>query len=32
MTGLTVAEASDPEARPDDPALVPGHGWIILSS
>jgi glycosidase len=31
-TGLTVAETSDPETRPGDPALVPGHGWIILGS
>ena len=31
-TGLTAAEATDPEARSGDPALVPGHGWIILSS
>src|SRR5882757_5175341 len=32
MTGLTVAEASDPDARPGDPALVPAHSWIILAS
>jgi hypothetical protein len=32
MTGLTVAETSDPEARPGDPAVVPGHGWTILVS
>ena len=32
VTGLTVAETPGPDARPGDPALVPGHGWIVLSS
>ena len=30
VTGLTVAETPDPDARPGDPALVPAHSWIIL--
>ena len=30
VTGLTVAEIPDPDARPGDPALVPAHSWIIL--
>jgi glycosidase len=32
VTGLTVVETSDPDARPGDPAVVPGHGWTILGS
>jgi glycosidase len=32
VTGLTVAEIPDPDARPGDPALVPAHSWIILGS
>jgi len=32
VAGFAVAETPDPGARPDDPALVPGHGWVILSS
>ena len=30
VTGFTVAQAPDPGARPADPALVPGHSWVIL--
>ena len=30
VTGLTVAQTPDPDARPGDPALVPAHSWIIL--
>jgi cyclomaltodextrinase / maltogenic alpha-amylase / neopullulanase len=30
MTGLRVTETPDPDARPDDPALVPAHSWIVL--
>ncbi len=30
--GFAVAETPDPGARPADPALVPGHSWVILSS
>ena len=32
VAGFAVAETPDPGARPADPALVPGHGWVILSS
>jgi len=32
VTGLSVAETPDPDARPGDPALVPAHSWIILGS
>ena len=32
VAGFAVAETSDPGTRPDDPALVPGHSWVILSS
>ena len=32
VAGLAVAETPDPGARPDNPALVPGHSWAILSS
>ncbi len=32
VAGLTVAETPDPGVRPDDPALVPGHSCVILSS
>ena len=32
VAGFAVAETPDPGARPDDPALVPGHSWVILSS
>ena len=32
VTGLTVAETPDPDARPGDLALVPAHSWIILGS
>jgi hypothetical protein len=32
VTGLSVVETSDPDARPGDPVLVPGHGWTILGS
>ncbi len=31
VAGFAVAETPDPGARPDDPALVPGHSWVILS-
>ena len=31
-TGLTVAETPGPGAGPDDPALVPAHGWVIMSA
>ncbi len=31
VSGLTVAQTPDPGARPDDPALVPAHSWVILS-
>ena len=31
VAGLAVAEAPDPGARPDDPAQVPAHSWVILS-
>ncbi len=30
--GFTVAETPDPGTRPDDPALVPAHSWVILGS
>ena len=30
--GFAVAQTPDPGARPGDPALVPGHSWVILSS
>jgi cyclomaltodextrinase / maltogenic alpha-amylase / neopullulanase len=30
VTGLRVTETPDPDARPDDPALVPAHSWIVL--
>ena len=30
--GLTVAETPDPGTRPDDPALVPAHSWVVLGS
>jgi len=32
VTGMTVAETPDPDARPGDPVLVPAHSWIILGS
>ena len=32
VAGFAVAETPDPGARPADPALVPGHSWVILSS
>ncbi|HLQ23073.1 MAG TPA: hypothetical protein VK132_07695, partial [Gemmatimonadales bacterium] len=32
VTGLAVAETPDPGTRPDDPALVPAHSWVILGS
>ena len=32
VAGFAVAETPDPRARPADPALVPGHSWVILSS
>jgi glycosidase len=32
LTGLAVAQASDPDAPSGDPALVPAHGWVILDS
>ena len=32
VTGLTVTETPDPDARPGDPALLPAHSWIILGS
>jgi len=27
-----MAETPDPGAQPEDPALVPGHSWVILGS
>ena len=30
VTGLTAAQAPDPDPPPGDPALVPAHSWIIL--
>ena len=32
VAGFAVAETPAPGARPADPALVPGHSWVILSS
>ncbi len=32
VAGFTVAETPDPGTRPDDPALVPAHSWVILGS
>ena len=32
VTGLTVAETPGPGGGPDDPALVPAHGWVIMSA
>ena len=32
VAGLAVAETPDPRARPADPALVPGHSWVIVST
>jgi len=32
LTGMTVAETPEPGSRPGDPAVVPAHGWVILSS
>ena len=31
VTGLTAAQTPDPATRPGDPALVPGHSWIVLA-
>ena len=31
VAGFAVAETPDPGTRPADPALVPGHSWVILS-
>jgi glycosidase len=31
VAGLTVAETPDPATRPEDPALVPAHSWVILA-
>jgi glycosidase len=30
VAGFAVAETPDPGARPDDPAEVPAHSWVIL--
>ena len=27
-----LAETADSGAGPDDPALVPAHGWVVLGS
>jgi cyclomaltodextrinase len=32
VAGFAMAETPDPGAQPDDPALVPGHSWVILGS
>jgi cyclomaltodextrinase len=32
VTGFAVAETPDPGAQPDDPAEVPAHSWLIMSS
>ena len=31
LTGLTAQESSVPGTGPDDPALVPAHGWVLLA-
>jgi cyclomaltodextrinase / maltogenic alpha-amylase / neopullulanase len=31
LTGLTPQESSVPGTGPDDPALVPAHGWVLLA-
>jgi hypothetical protein len=31
LAGLAVAETPDPGIRPEDPACVPAHSWVILA-
>jgi hypothetical protein len=31
VAGFAVAETPAPGARPDDPAEVPAHSWVILA-
>jgi hypothetical protein len=32
VAGLVVAAQSDPGHLPEDPLLVPPHGWLILAT
>ena len=32
VAGFAVAETPDPGARPDDPAEVPAHSWVIVGA